>query len=63
MAESTISFGKIICPACHGNGFIRKPVDAGRTIQEDCITCNNQGEMDITDDVVMLLEKSNKRLS
>lgn len=44
--------GKIICPECHGNGYITKQVDAGRKIEDDCLYCQNQGEVDITEEVL-----------
>lgn len=30
----------MICPACHGNGYIRTPEP------EDCLTCNSQGKIE-----------------
>ena len=54
--------GKIICPECHGNGFVKVQVDAGRKIESDCDACNNQGEVDITEEVLATLEASGKRL-
>ena len=54
--------GKIICPECHGNGYVKVQVDAGRKIESDCDTCKNQGEVDITEQVLAMLEASGKRL-
>ena len=52
--------GKIICPKCCGNGFIysfdydeRKE----KAIAIDCDYCKNQGEIDITEDVMKDLEQ------
>ena len=54
--------GKIICPECHGNGYLTKPVDIGRKIYVDCEYCKNQGEVDITEEVLSMLEASGRRL-
>jgi DnaJ-class molecular chaperone len=54
--------GKIICPECHGNGFIRIQVDEGRKVQGDCEYCKSQGEVDITEQVLATLEASGRRL-
>jgi len=54
--------GKIICPQCHGNGFIRIQVDEGRKVQGDCEYCKSQGEVDITEEVLATLEASGRRL-
>ena len=54
--------GKIICPECHGNGFVKIQVDEGRSVEGDCETCKNQGEVDITEQVLAMLEASGKRL-
>ena len=54
--------GKIICPECHGNGYLTKPVDPGRKIHVDYTCCNNQGEVDITEQVLSMLEASGRRL-
>ena len=54
--------GKIICPKCNGNGYIKKQVDAGRTIEEDFVYCENQGEVDITEEVLADLGSSGGRL-
>jgi len=43
--------GHMICPTCHGNGFIW--VDPGNKKdrwQTDCKECNNQGEIMITEE-------------
>ena len=45
--------GKIICPKCHGNGFIYSFNHDDRKKQPmDCDYCKNQGEVDITEDVI-----------
>ena len=54
--------GKIICPECHGNGFIRIQVDEERKVQENCEYCKSQGEVDITEQVLSILEASGRRL-
>ena len=54
--------GKIICPQCHGNGYVRIQVDEGRSVQGNCETCKSQGEVDITEEVLRDLEASGKRL-
>jgi DnaJ-class molecular chaperone len=54
--------GKIICPKCNGNGHIKHIVDQAIVMQEDCKYCNNQGEVDITEQVLAELEASGRRL-
>ena len=54
--------GKIICPKCMGNGHIKHIVDQAIVMQEDCKYCKNQGEVDITEDVLKDLEASGRRL-
>jgi DnaJ-class molecular chaperone len=54
--------GKIICPECHGNGYIRIQVDEERKVQGNCETCKSQGEVDITEEVLSMLEASGRRL-
>jgi DnaJ-class molecular chaperone len=36
--------GKIICPACKGNGF-RYVIEDDKRVAIDCRACNNQGEI------------------
>ena len=36
--------GKIICPACKGNGF-RYVIENDKKVAIDCKVCNNQGEI------------------
>ena len=36
--------GKIICPACKGNGF-RYVIEDDRRVAIDCKACDNQGEI------------------
>ena len=36
--------GKIICPACKGNGF-RYVIENDKKVAIDCKACNNQGEV------------------
>lgn len=47
--------GKIICPHCNGNGFIRD-ADSHPDIRKQqinqCEKCDSQGEVDITEDVL-----------
>jgi len=48
----------MICPKCRGNGFIKTVVDAGRTIEEDCTFCNNQGEVEINEESLRYLKEA-----
>ena len=51
--------GKIICPKCNGNGFVYSFNHDDRKKQPmDCDYCNNQGEVDITEDVMKDLEQT-----
>ena len=55
----TIMSGKIICPHCDGNGFIRDKdshPDIRKQTTTQCKNCNSQGEVDITEDVLRDLE-------
>ena len=54
--------GKIICNQCMGNGFVKIQVDEGRSVQGDCEYCKSQGEIDITEEVLSMLEASGRRL-
>ena len=54
--------GKIICPECVGNGFVKFQIDEGRSEEVDCTFCDNQGEVDITAEVLATLEASGRRL-
>jgi Skp family chaperone for outer membrane proteins len=58
--------GKIICPKCHGNGYIkfRYSDEHNDSVmsEKDCIDCNNKGEVDITEEVLAMLEASGRRL-
>ena len=50
--------GKIICPKCGGNGFVYSfNHDDRKKMPIDCDYCNNQGEVDITEDVMKDLEQ------
>jgi len=42
--------GKAICPDCNGNGYMGSSKEPDNT--RDCIKCNNQGEIVITDESV-----------
>jgi len=42
--------GKAICPDCNGNGYVGSSKEPENT--RDCIKCNNQGEIVITDESV-----------
>ena len=45
--------GKIICPKCNGNGFVYSfKHENVKKDPIDCDYCNNQGEVDITEDVI-----------
>jgi Zn ribbon nucleic-acid-binding protein len=51
--------GSIICPKCHGNGFIYSFNHDDRKKEAiDCGYCNNQGEVDITEEVMKDLEET-----
>lgn len=51
--------GSIICPKCHGNGFIYSFNHDDRKKEAiDCDYCNNQGEVDITEEVMKDLEET-----
>ena len=51
--------GSIICPKCHGNGFVYSFNHDDRKKEAiDCDYCNNQGEVDITEDVIKDLEET-----
>ena len=55
----TIMSGKIICPHCDGNGFIRNKEshpDIRKQKTTQCKNCNSQGEVDITEDVLKDLQ-------
>ena len=41
---------KIICPKCHGNGYLGGSRDTDK--QVDCDYCNSEGEVDITEETV-----------
>ena len=41
---------KIICPKCSGNGYLGGSRDTDT--QTDCDYCNNQGEVEITEETV-----------
>ena len=54
--DGTMS-GKIICPKCNGNGFIYAfNHDDRKKHPIDCDYCKNQGEVDITEDVIKDLD-------
>jgi hypothetical protein len=54
--------GKIICPKCNGNGYIYSfNHDDRKKVPEDCDYCSNQGEVDITEDVMKDLEQMKSR--
>jgi DnaJ-class molecular chaperone len=51
--------GKIICPHCNGNGFIRDEKshpDVRKQEVIQCKKCDSQGEVDITEDVLRDLQ-------
>ena len=49
--------GKIICPKCNGNGYVRIfNHDERKRIVINCDYCKNQGEVDITEDVIKDLD-------
>ena len=53
-------FGKVICYKCNGNGYrsIWKDTSETEKVTIDCKYCSNQGEIDITKDVIKDLEPS-----
>jgi len=54
--DGTMS-GKIICPKCNGNGFVYAfNHDDRKKHPVDCDYCKNQGEVDITEDVIKDLD-------
>jgi DnaJ-class molecular chaperone len=50
--------GKAICPDCNGNGYIGSSKEPDNT--RDCIKCNNQGEIVITDESINEMLKTVK---
>lgn len=47
--------GKIICPHCNGNGFIRDKDSHPDIRKQDsiqCEKCHSEGEVDITEEVL-----------
>ena len=42
--------GKVICPDCNGNGYVGSSKEPDNV--RDCIKCNNQGEIPITQDEI-----------
>jgi len=42
--------GKIICPDCNGNGYLGSSKEPDS--QRDCTECNNQGEIEITEETI-----------
>lgn len=53
----------LICPKCHGNGYrkIWKDAEQKEKIEIDCTYCNNQGEVDITPEVLRDLQESKRK--
>ena len=52
---------KIICPQCHGTGYLGGSRDTDT--QTDCDYCNNQGEVEITEESVNYHRKHDKETS
>ena len=52
---------KLVCPKCYGNGFRRvwKDTDEKVMIEIDCAFCENQGEVDITEDNLRAIQEEN----
>ena len=42
--------GRMICPTCHGNGYVGDSKQEGK--QTDCKECKNQGEILITEEKI-----------
>ena len=50
-----------ICDSCNGNGYIRLLLEEGREEAIfDCETCNNQGEIEISEPSMEELEKMSR---
>ena len=47
---------KMICPDCGGNGYLGSSLKPKE--QEDCKTCNNQGEVLISEEMLNKLRDS-----
>jgi DnaJ-class molecular chaperone len=48
--------GKMICPDCNGNGYIGSAKEPD--LVRDCLKCDNQGEVEITEESINeLLDK------
>ena len=48
--------GKMICPTCKGNGFVWvDPNNKKERWAVDCKKCNNQGEIEITEESINIL--------
>lgn len=47
--------GKIVCPKCDGNGYrmIYKDASWKEKTPIDCAYCNNQGEVEITEETIL----------
>ena len=45
-----------------GNGYVKVPVDEGRTVEGDCEYCKNQGEVEINEETIGDLVSSNGRM-
>ena len=47
--------GKIVCPKCDGNGYrmIYKDASWKEKIAIDCSYCENQGEVEITEETMI----------
>ena len=44
---------KKICEVCKGNGFVKVPYEQAKEEQwADCSFCNNQGEIEVEDEIV-----------
>jgi hypothetical protein len=49
--------GKMICPKCMGNGYVYAfNYDDRKKQAIDCIYCNNQGEVEINDQIIKELQ-------
>jgi len=57
---------KVICQECKGNGYRRTLLEEGREeLIVDCVTCNNQGEINMMDKerLESILNKSNTSIN
>ena len=56
---------KIICPRCHGNGYIKvkESIENPVEIIQQCPNCNSQGEIEMSTERLLLETKLVKQLN